>query len=123
MPIRVLLADDSAVVRKAISQLLQSHPEVELVAQASSYREMEQFVSELRPEVIVMDIHMRDGHPTIVSQLKSSLAGTCLVAISLANDAETKALADALGAAMLLDKMNLAAELLPAIKRCAGTTT
>jgi hypothetical protein len=67
-----------------------------------------------------MDIHMCDGHPTIISQLKSSLAGTSVTAISLASDEETKGLADGFGAAILLDKMNLVAELLPAIKRCAA---
>jgi DNA-binding NarL/FixJ family response regulator len=122
MPIRVLLADDSSIVRMAISRLLQSDPEVGLVAEAISYSETEQLVNRLRPQVVVMDIHMRDIHPTIISELKSSLTGICLIAISLADDAETKVLADALGAVILLDKMNLAAELLPAIKRFAASS-
>ena len=58
MPIRVLLADDSEVVRKAISRLLQSDPEIGLVAEAISYGETEQLTRRLRPQVVVMDIHM-----------------------------------------------------------------
>src|ERR1700745_2154815 len=47
------------------------------------------------------------------------LAGTKLLAISLANDDEAKALAENIGAAKFLDKMNLSRELIPAILELA----
>jgi hypothetical protein len=53
-------------------------------------------------------------------QLKSSIGGSRLLAISIWNDAAAKTLADSFGAVTLLDKVNLAVELIPAIKRCAS---
>jgi hypothetical protein len=46
-------------------------------------------------------------------------AGTKVLAISIANDDEAKALAGNIGAAKFLDKMNLAQELIPAILELA----
>ncbi len=62
---------------------------------------------------------MTDENDVTPSQIKSSLAGSRLLAISLWNDEETKALADSYGAIALLDKTKLAQKLIPAIKRYA----
>ena len=49
--------------------------------------------------------------------------GPKLLAISFANDDEAKASADRIGAAKLLDKMNLSQELIPAILELAPEWT
>ena len=53
--IRVLLADDHAVVRTGFRLLLQSHPEVSVVAEADSGEAACQLYAELLPEVVVLD--------------------------------------------------------------------
>jgi DNA-binding NarL/FixJ family response regulator len=119
VPIKVLLADDNEPVRKAITRLLGSEPEIQLVAETTTFAQTLQLASELRPDVIVMDLHMCDEKNVAPSKVKSSLSGSKIVAISIWNDDESKALASSFGALLLLDKIDLAAELISAIKRCA----
>jgi DNA-binding NarL/FixJ family response regulator len=119
VPIKVLLADDNEPVRKAIIRLLGSEPEIQLVAETTTFAQTLQLAGELRPDVIVMDLHMGDEKNVTPSHVRSSLSGSKIVAISIWNDDESKALANSLGALLLLDKIDLAAELISAIKRCA----
>ena len=63
---------------------------------------------------------MKDENSITPVQLKSGLMGSRLLAISIWNDDETKSLAKSIGADVLLDKSNLAAELIPAIRNCAN---
>jgi chemotaxis response regulator CheB len=37
MPIRVLLADDAELIRRAIRRVLENHPEIQLVGEASDF--------------------------------------------------------------------------------------
>ena len=120
MKISVLLADDSGIIRKVIADWLQADPEIEVVAECDSIAQTIELASKLHPQVIVLDIHMGDEHKMAPSQLKLGLTGSRLVAISIWKDDETKALADTIGAATLLDKANLATELTAAIKHYAG---
>lgn len=120
MTIRVLLADDSEVVRKAIVGLLKVDPEIELVAECVGFAQTIQLAAKLHPQVIVLDVHMSDERTVTRAQLKSGLIGSRLLAMSVWNDEETRYLAEAIGAATLLDKAKLAAELIPAIKHYAN---
>jgi DNA-binding NarL/FixJ family response regulator len=55
---RVLIADDHAVVRAGLSQLLATFPEVELVAVAADGEEAVALAAEHRPDVVLMDLEM-----------------------------------------------------------------
>jgi chemotaxis response regulator CheB len=120
MKIGVLLADDSEIMRNAIVGILEDDPDVKLLAQASSFIQTMELVSTLRPQVVVMDLYMKDEKDVTPSQVKSSLRGSVLLAISLRNDDESKAIAESFGAVTLLDKVNLVTELIPAIKLYAN---
>ena len=57
-PIRILAVDDHALVRKGITAILASQPDMSLVAEASNGREaVEQFRSH-RPDITLMDLQM-----------------------------------------------------------------
>ena len=118
MSIIVLLADDSEVVRKAIAILLEDDPEIEIVAECESFAQTIEVAANLHPQIIVLDVHLRDERTVTPIQIKSSLVGSCVLAISVWTDAETKAVADSYGAVALLDKSRLAADLIPAMRRC-----
>jgi two-component system invasion response regulator UvrY len=56
--ITVLLADDHAVVRTGFRLLLQSQPDIDVVAEAQSGEAACQMYAELSPDVVVMDLGM-----------------------------------------------------------------
>lgn len=56
--IRVLLADDHAVIRDALSMLLETQPDIKIVGQAEDGRQAVTLARELRPDVAVLDISM-----------------------------------------------------------------
>jgi DNA-binding NarL/FixJ family response regulator len=58
-PIRVLLADDHALVRAGMRSLLGAMSQVEVVAEAASGEEALQLAERERPDVVLMDIAMR----------------------------------------------------------------
>jgi DNA-binding NarL/FixJ family response regulator len=123
MKISVLLADDSEIMRNAIADLLKGDPEIELVAECDSFAQTIELAAKLHPQVIVLDVHMGDEGDVTPSQLKSGFVGSRLLAISVWNDDQTKYLAEAIGAAVLLDKTKLAMELIPAIRHHANQTS
>lgn len=57
---RVLLVDDQALIRQAISVMLDLADGVEVVAQAADGREALDLARRLRPDVVLMDIRMPD---------------------------------------------------------------
>lgn len=57
-PIRILLVDDHAVIRQALRMLLESQPELEVVADVENGREAVQAAEKLNPDVVLMDVVM-----------------------------------------------------------------
>jgi len=56
--VRVLLVDDQALFREALGTLLSVRPEVLVVGEAENGDEAVRRAAELRPEVVLMDLHM-----------------------------------------------------------------
>ena len=116
--ITVLLADDSEIVRRGIRQLLATQSEIEIVAEAADFAQTIQLANDLKPRLIVMDLHMPEELEAASRDIKSHLnCGSQILAISLSNDEESVALARSFGASVLLDKISLADTLIPTIVR------
>ena len=60
-PIRVVLADDHAVVRAGIRMFLESVPDIEVVAEADSGEMARALIEQHQPDVAVLDIQMPKG--------------------------------------------------------------
>jgi two-component system chemotaxis response regulator CheB len=58
LPIRVLIADDSAFMRTAIQRMLESDPDIKVVATAIDGRNAVERCAEVNPDVITMDLEM-----------------------------------------------------------------
>ena len=56
--IKVLLADDHVVVRAGTRQLLERHPDITIIGEASDGYEVVQLATDLEPDVVLMDVRM-----------------------------------------------------------------
>jgi two-component system chemotaxis response regulator CheB len=57
-PVRVLIVDDSALIREMLSMLLSADPEIEVVGTASDPFIARERIKELNPDVVTLDIEM-----------------------------------------------------------------
>ncbi|MFH2038579.1 MAG: response regulator transcription factor [Chloroflexota bacterium] len=55
---RIILVDDHEVVRLGLKALLDRHPHFEVVGEAASSREAIELVSNIQPDVVVMDVRL-----------------------------------------------------------------
>jgi DNA-binding NarL/FixJ family response regulator len=58
MNVRVLIADDQQLVRAGFAMILSTHPDIEIVAEATNGHEAVKLANALRPDVVLMDIQM-----------------------------------------------------------------
>lgn len=120
MTIKVLIADDSDLMRTAIRRTLSEEPRIKVLGEASNFASTMQMIADLKPDVLVLDLHLpekRDFTPAFVKSQLVSVDHT--VAISFSNDIDAQTLASGYGAVALLDKMHLYGEMIPAILECA----
>jgi two-component system chemotaxis response regulator CheB len=106
-PIRVLLADDSAVVRGLVSRWLTTEAGIELVGMGLNGRDAVRLTLELQPDVIVLDVEMPelDGLGAIPEILKACPGVRILMASTLTHrNAEVTLKALSLGATDYLPK-------------------
>ncbi len=59
-PIRLILADDHAVMREGLAALLEDEPDLKVVGQAGSGRQAMTLIRQHRPDIVLLDITMPD---------------------------------------------------------------
>ncbi|MFQ5943908.1 MAG: response regulator [Anaerolineales bacterium] len=59
--LRILIADDHPVFRKGMRMLLESMPDMEVAAEATTGQEAVEKAAALKPDVVLMDLQMPDG--------------------------------------------------------------
>ena len=107
--IRVLIVDDSAVVRQTLSELLSADPDIEVIATASDPFVAADRISEQVPDVITLDIEMphMDGL-TFLQKIVSQHPIPVVICSSLAEQGAQSALkALEFGAAEIIAKPRL----------------
>ncbi|MCK5173358.1 MAG: response regulator transcription factor [Planctomycetes bacterium] len=58
MSIRIILADDHKIIRDGLRSLLEKEDDIQIIAQADDGRKTIELVTELTPDVVIMDIGM-----------------------------------------------------------------
>ena len=123
MTLRILLADDQALLRGTFRLLIDAEPDMEVVAEAGTGREAATLARAHRADVVLMDIRMPDlDGITATSMITADedLAGTKILILTTFEEDELVARALHAGASGFLGKGIEPAELLNAIRVIAA---
>ncbi len=123
-PIRVLIADDHAVLRSGLRMLLEAQPDIEIAGEAGDGPQVVQRARELQPDVVLMDLTM-PGPPSgeVIGQVLRAAPATRVLILTMHDDPAYLASALAAGAAGYVVKKVADSELLTAIRAVhAGRT-
>jgi DNA-binding NarL/FixJ family response regulator len=115
VPIKVLLADEAELMRRAIRFVLAQREGIKVVGEASSLEAAIQKATELGPHVVVLDLNMANRDHTPLTEVRSLLKGAKILGITFGSEGNTAELAYRIGAAKVLDKMDMMDELIPSI--------
>jgi chemotaxis response regulator CheB len=116
---KVLIADDSVIMRKVLRKTLEEEQKIDIVGEAETFAQTVQMIGDLKPDVLLLDLHLPEKRNIRPELVKAQLRCVCTLAVSLSNDDEAVALAESYGAVSLLDKMKLYNEMIPAIMHCS----
>jgi two-component system response regulator NreC len=120
--LRILLADDHAVVREGLKRLIESQPDMDVAGEAADGREAVAQAVQLSPDVIVMDVSMGpSGGAQATREVRECCPKTKVLALTVHEDRSyVHALLEA-GAAGYVLKRAAAEELIGAIRAVAAS--
>lgn len=124
MTIRVVIADDHAVVRRGLRQVLDAEEGLEVVAEASDLDGARRYVRGHHPDVLVLDLNLPEGLSLgAIPEIRSECPDTEIVVLTMQN--EPAYAREALGAGALGYVLKEAAEseLVEAVRRAAAGDT
>jgi len=123
-PIRLLIADDHAVLRSGLRMLLGVQSDMAVVGEAGDGAEVLRKARELQPDVVLMDLSMPGPHSgEVIRQVLRACPKTRVLILTMHDDASYLASAMAAGATGYVVKKVADSELLSAIRAVhAGRT-
>lgn len=118
--LRLVLADDHAILRHALATLLDAQADVQVVAQASDGREAIDATERLRPDVVIMDVGMpRMNGIEATRQIHERFPATKVIVLSAYGDSAAVGGALAAGACGFIIKRSDIEELVLALRLVA----
>jgi DNA-binding NarL/FixJ family response regulator len=119
--IRIIIADDHAIVRRGLIQILDEVPNMEVVGEASTGREVLQTVRETTFDVLVLDISMPEGSALdILEQIPRIDPNLKVLILSMHPEEQYARRMFQVGACGYLTKESAPDELVAAINKVAG---
>lgn len=87
MPIRILIADDHALLRQGIKNALSLEADLEVVGEAGSGEEVLNQVAHLKPDIVLLDINMPKGNGLEVTrQLAANFPSVRCIILTIHDD-------------------------------------
>ena len=116
--LRVLVVDDSEVVRRGICQILQSQADIEIICEAADGADAVRKAREHRPDLVLLDITMpvMNGFEA-ARRIKQELPSTRILMVSQFDSAHFMREAFVAGASGYVVKSNAASELISALRK------
>lgn len=122
--IRILIADDHAVVRLGLTSLFSAQKDMEVVGQAKNGEEAVRLALELRPDVTLLDLVMprKDGAEAL-SEIKAAIPDAKVAILTSFGSYDGVARAIRAGAAGAILKTTEDEQIVPIIRRIAAGET
>ena len=117
---RIVIADDHAVVRRGLRQVLEAEPGFEVVAEAANLDEARRYVLGHHPDVLVLDLNMPGGSTLEhIPSIRTEFPDTQIVVLTMQNEPAYARQALSAGALGYVLKEAAEEELVEAINRAA----
>src|SRR5580765_7552731 len=117
MSIRILLADDHALMRQGLRHILESHEDYDIVAEASSGIEAVEAARAQKPDVAIVDVAMKELNGIeATSQILKHSPQTAVLILSMYSDERYVLRAVKAGARGYILKNSAGEELIQAIR-------
>jgi two-component system response regulator NreC len=120
MTLKLMLADDHAIVRQGLQAVLRTHPDLEIVGEAADGPETVRLAERLRPDVLVLDLMMPGLNGLdVAKQVSRRLPRSRIVVLSMHADVAYALAAVRAGASAYVVKEAGVEELVRAIRAVA----
>lgn len=118
-PIKVAIADDHALFRTGVKTSLSGHKDIQMVAEAENGMQLLNLLKHLKPDVILLDIHMpiMDGY-TALPEIKKLYPDMKVIMLSMNNDPSIITRMMEIGANSYLTKESDSETIYHAIRTC-----
>lgn len=118
--LRLLLADDHTLFRQGLRRLLADHSRLVVVGEAASAEEVLRQARALRPDIVLMDVHMPGSGIEATRQLRAELPDIHVLVLTISEDEEDLRAALLAGANGYLLKSSDFDQLLTSLDRLAA---
>jgi len=82
--IKVIIADDHALVREGIAKILSLEADIEILGEASDGKEAVELAKKLKPDVVLMDINMPNVNGIVATrEIKKENPGVKIIALTI----------------------------------------
>jgi two-component system, NarL family, response regulator NreC len=118
--IRVVIADDHAVVRRGLRQVLDAEEGFEVVAEAADLEGAKRYVRGHRPDVLVLDLNLPEGLSLdAIPKIRAECPDTQIVVLTMQNEPAYARQALSAGALAYVLKEAAESELVEAVRRAS----
>jgi two-component system nitrate/nitrite response regulator NarL len=113
----VPIADDSNLIQLGVRRLLKGEPRIEVLGSATSFEHTLQLAAQLKPQIVLLDLHMPDSAAFEPEFVKATLLNSVerIIAMSAWGDEASAIVALRYGATALLHKETMIHTLIPAL--------
>jgi DNA-binding NarL/FixJ family response regulator len=119
--IRVLIADDHAIMRKGIKQLLDLTDDIQVVAEAASGQQVMEQLEQGRFDILLLDLNMPDTKGVeLIEKIHFLNSGLPILVLSMHEEAQIAIMALKAGASGYLTKDSDPTQLPTSIRKVAG---
>lgn len=119
--IRIVIADDHALLRSGLKLLINTQPDMSVVGEAGDFCTMREKIDQLRPNIVTLDLSMPGGEAVkVIEHLSREFPDVRILVLTMHDDSSMLRAAFAAGASGYLVKSAADTELLNAIRTVAA---